>query len=130
MTLPGVPDGYRTLSPYLAVEDAEGLLSFVSKVFDTEVRRRMPGDAGGLHAEVELGDSVLMVGEGGGMSFPAMLHVYVEDSDATYKRALAAGATSVAEPHDTSFGDHRSAFEDAWANQWWVATRVQDRPNA
>ena len=125
MTLPGVPDGYRTLSPYLLVEDAEGLLAFVSSVFGTEARRRMPGEAGGLHAEVELGDSVLMVGEGGGMSFPAMLHVYVDDSDAIYERALAGGATSAAEPHDTSFGDHRAAFDDAWGNQWWVATRVE-----
>ena len=125
MTLPGVPDGYRTLSPYLLVEDAEGLLAFVSRVFGTEARRRMPGEAGGLHAEVELGDSVLMVGEGGGMSFPAMLHVYVDDSDAIYERALAGGATSAAEPHDTSFGDHRAAFDDAWGNQWWVATRVE-----
>jgi uncharacterized glyoxalase superfamily protein PhnB len=125
VTLPGVPDGYRTLSPYLLVEDAEGLLAFVSSVFGTEARRRMPGEAGGLHAEVELGDSVLMVGEGGGMSFPAMLHVYVDDSDAIYERALAGGATSAAEPHDTSFGDHRAAFDDAWGNQWWVATRVE-----
>ena len=126
MTLPGVPEGYRTLSPYLLVEDAEGLLAFVSKVFGTEVRRRMPGEAGGLHAEVELGDSVLMVGEGGAMSIPAMLHVYVEDSDAVYERALAEGATTAAEPHDTSFGDHRSAFDDRWGNQWWVATRVRE----
>jgi uncharacterized glyoxalase superfamily protein PhnB len=120
----GVPDGYRTLSPYLVVEDAEGLLAFVSTVFETDVRRRMTGEAGGLHAEVQIGDSILMVGEGGGMSFPAMLHVYVEDSDAVYERALAAGATSAAAPHDASFGDHRSAFDDRWGNQWWVATRT------
>ena len=124
MTLPGVPNGYRTLSPYLVVSDAEGLIAFVSAVFETEARRRMTIDAGGLHAELELGDSVLMVGEGGSMSFPATLHVYVEDADAVYERALAAGATSVAEPHDTSFGDHRAAFDDRWGNQWWVATRV------
>ena len=126
MTLPGVPDGYRALSPYLLAEDAEGLLSFVSNVFGTGVRRRMPGEAGGLHAEVELGDSVLMVGEGGGTSFPAMLHVYVEDSDAIYERALARGAKSAAKPHDTSFGDRRAAFDDAWGNQWWVATRIEN----
>jgi PhnB protein len=123
VTLPGVPEGYRTLSPYLLAEDAEGLLSFVSTVFGIEVRRRMVGEAGGLHAELELGDSVLMVGEGGGSTFPAMLHVYVDDADAIYERALAEGATTAAEPHDTSFGDHRAAFDDGWGNQWWVATR-------
>jgi PhnB protein len=120
---PAVPDGYRTLSPYLLVEDAEGLLSFVSNVFGTQVRERMVGEAGGLHAELELGDSLLMVGEGGGSTFPAMLHVYVHDADAIYEQALAEGATTAAEPHDTSFGDHRAAFDDRWGNQWWVATR-------
>jgi PhnB protein len=125
LTTPGVPEGYRTLSPYLIADDAEGLAAFISKVFGTGVRRRTTGEGGGLHAELELGDSVLMVGEGGGTSFPAMLHVYVEDADTVYGRALAEGATSAAEPHDTSFGDHRAAFEDRWGNQWWVATRRQ-----
>jgi PhnB protein len=116
------------VSPYLIIVDAEGLLAFVRDVFGSDVRRRTVGEAGGLHAEVELGDSVLMVGEGGGMSFPGMLHVYVDDSDAVYERALARGATSVADPHDTSFGDHRAAFDDPWGNQWWVATRVGASP--
>ena len=130
MTVAGMPAGYRTLSPYLVVEDAEGLLAFVASVFETEVRRRTTGEAGGLHAEVELGDSVLMVGEGGGaLSFPAMLHVYVEDADAVYGRALDQGATAAAPPHDTSFGDHRAAFDDRWGNQWWVATRVAAGPD-
>lgn len=124
MSLPGVPDGYRTLSPYLVAEGADELVAFVSSVFGTTERRRMTGEGGGVHLEVDLGDSVLMLGEGGGMRFPATLHVYVEDADAVYERALAAGATSVAEPHDTSFGDHRAAFDDRWGNQWWVATRV------
>jgi PhnB protein len=123
--LPGVPDGYRALSPYVVVQEAEELVRFVSRVFETSERRRMTGEQGGLHAEVEIGDSVLMVGEGGGTSFPAMLHVYVEDADAVYERALAEGASSAAEPHDTSFGDHRAAFDDRWGNQWWVATRVE-----
>jgi uncharacterized glyoxalase superfamily protein PhnB len=124
VTAPGAPEGYRTLSPYLVVEGADELIAFVSKVFDTDERRRMTGEAGGMHAELELGDSVLMIGEGGGTPFPAMLHVYVEDADAVYERALGEGASTVAEPHDTSFGDHRAAFEDRWGNQWWVATRV------
>jgi PhnB protein len=120
----GVPDGYRTLSPYLVAEEAEELVEFVGRVFETSTRRRMTGEAGGLHAELELGDSVLMIGEGGDKPFPAMLLVYVEDADAVYERALAEGATTAAEPHDTSFGDHRAAFDDRWGNRWWVATRV------
>jgi PhnB protein len=123
VTLPGVPEGYRTLSPYLVVDGADELVAFVAKVFGSKERRRMTGEAGGIHSEVELGDSVLMIGQGGDRPFPAMLHVYVEDADAVYEGALAEGATSAAEPHDTTFGDHRAAFDDRWGNQWWVATR-------
>ena len=126
MTGTGVPAGYRSVSSYLIVTDADAAVAFVENVFAARERRRMPGEAGGVHCEIELGDSILMIGVGGGMSFPGMLHVYVEDSDAVYRRALDAGATSVAEPHDTSFGDHRAAFDDAWGNQWWVATRVSE----
>ena len=133
MSAAGVPDGYRTLSPYLIATGAEDLVGFVSKVFGTSERKRMIGAAGAYHFELELGDSVLMVGEGRGDSFPATLHVYVEDPDTVYECALAEGATSVAEPHDTDFGDHRAAFDDRWGNQWWVATRTSEAdgpPNA
>ena len=122
MTSGGVPKGYPTLSPYVVVSDADAAIVFVSDVFGGVERRRMAGEGGSVHCEVEIGDSVLMIGEGD-PPFPAMLHVYVADSDVVYARALAAGATSVADPHDTSFGDHRVAFEDAWGNQWWVSTR-------
>jgi PhnB protein len=120
-----VPEGYRSVSPYLVVSDVDATVAFLADVFGAVERRRTTGEAGGAHCELELGDSVVMVGSGGGASFHAMLHVYVEDSDDVYRRALDAGATSVAEPHDTSFGDHRSAFEDPWGSQWWVATRAQ-----
>jgi PhnB protein len=126
VSTPGVPGGYRTLSPYLVVEDADGLVAFATEVLGARERARTTGEAGGLHVELSLGDSVLMVGQGGGSVFPAMLHVYVEDADAVYERALAAGARSVAEPHDTGFGDHRAAFDDRFGNQWWVATRGGD----
>jgi uncharacterized glyoxalase superfamily protein PhnB len=105
-------------------KDAEELVRFVSKVFETSERHRTTGAAGAYHFELELGDSVLMIGEGGDTSFPAMLHVYVEDPDGVYERALAEGATTVAEPHDADFGDHRAAFTDRWGNEWWVARRI------
>ena len=133
MSAAGVPDGYRTLSPYLIATGAEDLVGFVSKVVGSSDVRRSIVAAGAYHFELELGDSVLMVGEGRGDSFPATLHVYVEDPDTVYECALAEGATSVAEPHDTDFGDHRAAFDDRWGNQWWVATRTSEAdspPNA
>jgi PhnB protein len=125
VTSHGVPEGYRALSPYLVATDAEDLVGFVARVFQTAERRRMVGAAGAYHFELEIGDSVLMIGEGGGTSFPATLHVYVQDADAVYRRALDEGAISAVEPHDTDFGDHRAAFDDRWRNRWWVATRVR-----
>jgi uncharacterized glyoxalase superfamily protein PhnB len=124
VTTPGARDGYPTVCAYLVVPDVDGAVAFIERVFGAVERRRTTGEAGGTHCELQVGDSVVMVGAGGSRSFPAMLHVYVEDSDAAYERALAAGATSAAEPHDTSFGDHRCAFDDPWGNQWWAATAV------
>lgn len=128
------PEGYSTVSPYLAVAGAEQLLEWIEAVFGVTPRTRMTGAAGALHAEVELGDSLLMVGEAGAdHAFRAMLHVYVDDADAAYERALAAGGTSTLEPHDTDFGDHRAAVTDPCGNEWWIATRTgsdsTDPPN-
>ncbi|MDQ3672365.1 MAG: VOC family protein [Actinomycetota bacterium] len=125
MTSEGVPEGYPTVSPYLLVTDLEPAVAFLTEVFGARERRRMQGEGGGMHCELELGDSVVMVGAGGGMSSRAMLHVYVADAEAVYRRALAAGASSVSEPHDTSFGDHRVAFDDPSGTQWWVSTRME-----
>jgi PhnB protein len=84
----------------------------------------MQGAAGGTHVEVRIGDSMLMIGGGTGGAMPAALYVYVEDVDAVYQRALAAGATTLMEPSDEADGDRRGGVQDPFGNQWFLARHI------
>lgn len=129
MNAAGVPDGYRTVAPYLVVKEAEPLLEFMTAAFDADERMRMPAPDGGIsHAEVTIGDSVVMVGSASEQWTPsrATIHLYVEDCDATYAAALKAGATSIREPTDESYGDRMAGVEDPSGTTWWMATRVEN----
>ena len=103
------PDGWPTVTPRIITPDASGLVAFIKTVFDAQ---------GALHpgrpAELRIGDSLLMVSDGGGQreAFPAFLYVYVEDIDATHARALAANAVSIEAPFDTPYGDRRAMVKD------------------
>ena len=125
-----VPKNYRTVTPYIVAQDAAGLLEFVKQAFRAEERFRSVGSAGGIHAEVQVGDSMLMVGGGGpglkwsGESKLMGFHYYVPDCDATYRHALAAGGTSIAEPTDQSYGERSASVKDAAGNFWYIATRT------
>jgi PhnB protein len=122
-----VPEGYHTVCPYIVVSGVGKLIDFVKQVFgatERYVSRRPDGTV--QHAEVMIGDSVVMMGEGAGIkAFPAMLHLYMEDCDAVYRRAIEAGAKSVREPSDQPYGDRSAGVEDAFGNQWWIATRLE-----
>ncbi len=121
------PEGYTTVSPYLIVSGAEGTIEFLARVFGAEELRRFPAESGGLmHAEVRIGDSVIMLADGveGWPSIAAHVHVYVPDVDDTYRRALDAGATSVQEPVQKDDEDKRGGVKDAGGTTWWIATRV------
>ncbi len=124
----GTPEGYSTVSPYLIVRDAAGVISFLEETFGaTELRRFPMPDGSIMHAEVKLGDTVIMLGEAGEAwpPVPAHLHVYVADADATYERALAAGAESVEEPtQKEGQADRRGGVRDPAGNTWWIAARV------
>lgn len=123
-----VPKGYRTVTPYVVVQNAPALLDFMKDTFRGEEVFRSIGGAGGIHAEVRIGDSMLMVGGGGpelawrGQSKPQAFHIYVPDCDATYKRALEAGAKSIAEPVDQSYGERSGSVQDSGGNNWYIAT--------
>jgi len=123
-----VPKGYRTVTPYVVAQDAAGLIDFMKKTFDAEETFRTIGSAGGIHAEVRLGDSMLMIGGGGpglswrGDALPQAFHYYVRDCDAIYKRALEHGATSIDEPADQEYGERSASLKDAVGNYWYVAT--------
>jgi PhnB protein len=124
-----IPDGYHTVTPYFTVGDAAGLLDFIKKAFDARETFRMAGPDGSIrHAEAKIGDSMVMIGQAGGewKPRPNTVCLYVPDVDATYKTALAAGATSTREPATQFYGDRSAGVEDAQGNLWWIATHVED----
>lgn len=124
-----IPEGYHALTPILTVEGASSLISFLKQVFDAREEEVYKGPDGRVvHAELTIGDSILMLSDAN-PQFPAfanMINVYTEDVDATYKRALAAGATSLREPSNQFYGDRTAGVKDAHGNQWWIATHVED----
>ena len=125
-----IPDGYATITPSLIVEDAAGYLDFLATAFGAVERMRMTMPDGEIgHAEVEIGDSVVMVSDATPPDFPAtasQIHLYVEDVDSTYVVAVKAGATAVADPEDQPYGDRIARILDPSGNRWSIATHVED----
>ena len=114
------PRGWHTITPRLFAEDARALVAFVKRVF---------GGTGKYQAErpseIRIGDSLVMVsGVGPREAMTAFLYLYVDDSDATYRRALDAGAVSLEEPQDMPYGDRRGMVQDPCGNIWQIATRT------
>ncbi len=130
MTVQPVPPGYHTVTPYLIVPDAPAVISFLETAFDGRIT--MPPmhrpDGSIMHAELQVGDSRVMVAEATEQwkPMPASIFLYVADCDRSYQRALAAGATSLMEPGDQFYGDRMGGVLDQGGNQWWVATHVED----
>jgi uncharacterized glyoxalase superfamily protein PhnB len=113
------PEGWHTVTPRIVVSDVEQLIDFLRHTFgaEGEFRAAMP-------SEMKIGDSIVMVsGAGVRDTVTAFLYVYVEDADATYQRALDAGAQSLEAPMDLPYGDRRGMVKDPWNNIWQIATR-------
>jgi uncharacterized glyoxalase superfamily protein PhnB len=126
---PDIREGFTTVTPYLMVK-APGLVDFLSRVFAAEETFAARGSAGGMHREVRIGDSMIMVGEQGTQEIaarPAALHVYVDDADAAYQRALTAGATSLGAPADRPYGERSGFVRDSFGNHWYIATHTGAR---
>lgn len=128
---PGVPEGYHTVCPYLIVPDAERILDFMKEAFGAtgqELHRTPEGRV--MHAEVRIGDSVVMLGEANEdwTGYRAMIHLYMPDVDEVFRRAVAAGGTPVREVSTQDYGDRTGGVEDPAGNQWWIATRVAEQP--
>jgi PhnB protein len=124
-----IPDGYHAVTPYLTVTGAANLVVFMEKAFDgKEILRHTAPDGRLAHAEVRIGDSVVMIGEPGDdtAARPANLFLYVTNADATYKRAIQAGAQSQAEPADQFYGERMGGVRDPFGNIWWIATHIED----
>jgi PhnB protein len=134
-----IPEGYPRVTPYLIVDGASAAIDFYTSVLGATERMRMsaPEDKVG-HAELEIGNSVIMLADEspemdarsprtvGGT--PVSLHVYVEDADATFERALEAGAKMLQPVEDKFYGDRSGSFEDPFGHRWHVATHVEDVP--
>jgi uncharacterized glyoxalase superfamily protein PhnB len=122
------PEGYHTLTPYIVSLDVAGVIEFLKKTFDAKQRfASATPDGRIMHAEVQVGDSVLMLGGASEQhpEVPVMLYIYLPDVDATYERALAAGATSISPPADQFYGDRHAGVRYA-GSQWWIATHIED----
>jgi len=123
-----IPEGYRTLTPYLTVEHAPELLEFLQKAFGAEVLYQGTGSAGGLHSELKIGDSRLMMGGGGafkGPYFPTSIHLKVDNVDETYARAVKLGAVSTHAPTDFDYGERGAGVRDVSGNNWFIATPLE-----
>ena len=129
MTVNPIPEGCHSITPYLTVADAARLIEFLKKAFDGVERARISRPDGSiLHAQVRVGDSLLMIGEPQGRwkPRPSMLYLYVADMEATYQRAIQAGAKSVVEPANMFYGDRTACVTDVAENVWWIATRIEN----
>lgn len=124
MTRDYAPEGQQSVAAYLLVADATAAIAFLERVFDAQLIRRLTGGKGGVHAEVLIDDTVIMLGEPpmATRAQPAEIHVYVPDCYATYGRALEAGASADTEPSAQPYGDRRGSFIDPSGHRWWVAT--------
>jgi PhnB protein len=119
---------YRTVTPYLLVSDADTELAFLKAAFGaTEVECQRNPDNRVMHAEMKIGDSLVMLGQAGGRWTPrsAALYLWVDDVDATYARALQAGATSESEPEDKPYGHRNAGVIDQNGITWWIGAPVR-----
>lgn len=131
MPVKPVPDGYHTVTPYLVVDDPGAVIEFLKKAFDAQETYAMRGPDGKVHhAEVKLGSSMLMLGAAHDQwqSRPGNFYLYVEDCDAVYKKAIAAGAKSLGEPANQFYGDRHGGVQDSQGNNWWIGTHIEDVP--
>ena len=132
-----IPDGYPRVIPYLSVEGASAAIDFYTRVFGARERMRLPAPDGKIgHAELEIGDSLIMLADVfpdmGGQTpqelggTPVTVMVYLENVDAVFDRAIAAGATVEREVQDQFYGDRAGQFVDPFGHKWIVATHVED----
>jgi PhnB protein len=120
-----VPEGFHSITPYVITSGADAVMAFAKATFDATERARFPASDGKvMHAEMQIDDSVVEFSDGSPAwpARPCQLHVYVSDTDAAYRRALSAGATSIYAPMDQPYGDRECGVIDPGGNYWFIAT--------
>ena len=129
-----VPEGFHAVTPYLIVDDASALLTFIKNSFAGELTYIMKDDVSGkvTHATIKIGNSMIMVSDAmeGMEANKTMLFVYVDDTDKIYQKAIDAKGVSKREPRDEFWGDRAACVEDKWGNTWWIATHIEDVSDA
>jgi PhnB protein len=134
-----IPEGYHTLTPYLTFEDTAEAIDFYKDAFGAKERMRMEAPGGRIgHAELEIGDSIVMMSDAFEQSTQrppseigattAGIFMYVEDVDAVFKRAVDKGAKTTMEPADQFWGDRFGSLLDPFGHSWSIATHVEDVP--
>jgi PhnB protein len=125
-----VPEGFHTVTPYLVVDGAEKIIRFMKEAFgaQTVFEPMARPDGKIMHAEVRIGDSILMISDSSerAQATPATLHLYVPNVDAVYQKAVKAGAVSEMEPANQFYGDRSSGVRDPAGNRWYIGTHVED----
>ena len=138
MAVKAIPDEYHSITPYLVCKGAAKAIEFSTRAFGAKESVRMPGPEGRImHAEVKIGDSMLMLADenpergavappAGTLARSASIMLYTEDVDATFKRALDLGASSIQTPTDMFWGDRMGNLMDPFGHQWAIATHKED----
>jgi len=124
-----IPDGFQTANVYLVVDNVEKQIDFLKQAFDgTELHRSVLPSGSIIHAEVQVGMSRIMMGQANDTwkPRPTTVYLYVEDADATFRKAVAAGAKALGEPQNQFYGDRSGGVQDPCDNYWWIATHIED----
>ncbi len=129
MEVKPIPQGYRTITPYLTVKGAKTLINFLERAFDAKNMRQTVRPDGSIgNAEVLIGDSMIMIADGTEtwLSSPTSIYMYVENCDAVYQKAIEEGGESIIEPQDMFYGDRNAGVKDFCGNSWWIGTHIED----
>ena len=129
MVVKPIPDGFHRVTPYIVAQGAARLIDFLKDAFGAAVvSRHDKPDGSVMHAQLKIGDSMIMLTEACDKAPSGLvsMYMYVEDSDAVYERALKAGGTSIMEMSTQFYGDRHGGVKDPSGNSWWVATHVED----
>ena len=129
MAVKPIPEGYGTYTPYYVVDGASEFIDFLKKAFGAEETLRMPAPGNRIgHAEVRIGDSMIMLADQNPEHGPRQMngHLYVSDVDSVFKKAVAAGGKPTRQPENMFYGDRIGAVNDRWGNTWSISTHVED----
>lgn len=129
MSVEYIPKGYNSVIPYLLLKDIPNTIEFLINSFGAVEKERITSENGEImHAEVQIGDSIIMMGKEseslGKMN--SMIYLYLPDTDAAYNKALENGAVSIMEPEDQFYGDRNAGVGDSEGNIWWIGTHIED----